>query len=73
MADKTNTALALRLALAREQRSQAWLSRTTGLSRTYICSLCSDDDPARPSLEAAERICEALEIKISDFFKEGEE
>ena len=72
MVEKTNTALALRLALARGQKSQAWLSRETGLSRTYICSLCSDEDPARPSIEAAERICDALGIKMSAFFKDGE-
>lgn len=68
-----DTARALRVILARKGKSQYWLAKKTNLSKEYICNLCSDSANKTPSIDAAERICEALEVKMSDFFKEGEE
>ncbi len=68
-----DTARALRVILARKGKSQYWLAKQTNLTKEYICNLCSDNNDKKPSIDAAERICDALGVKMSEFFKEGED
>lgn len=68
-----DTALALRVILAKKRKSQAWLARETGLTRSYISNLCNPEMKCRPSFDAAERFSAALEVPLSEFIRGGEE
>ena len=63
-------AASLRMALAKKNKSQTWLAKEIEVTRPYVCNICNGNK--KPSIETIERICKALEITKSDFFKYGE-
>ena len=67
-----NTARALKVFLAKKVKSQNWLAKEADLTREYICNLCNESSGKTPSIAATERICQALDITVSEFFKEAE-
>ena len=61
---------AIRVMLAKRQLSQAKLAAMVEVTRPYMCSLCNNERV--PSFGLLERICEALECKVSELIAEGE-
>ena len=73
MYKETKLSLAIRVALAKCNNSRSWLAREAGISRPYVSRLCSDTDPATPSLSLVDSICKAVDMPMSEFIKGGEE
>lgn len=65
-----NFALALDVALAKRQRSQQWLSEKLGVTSGAIATMRRNSNPTVNKLND---VCEALEMKVSEFAALGEE
>ena len=65
-----DTAQALRVILAKNNKSQNWLAKQVGKDRTYISKICCDERV--PSFGLIDDICKVFNIKVSEFMKEGE-
>lgn len=65
-----DTAQALRVILAKNNRSQNWLAKEVGKSRPYICKLCNNERV--PSFGLIDDICKVFDVPVSEFMKGGE-
>ena len=63
--------LAFRVSLARQQVSQSELARRVQATRPFICSICNGD--RQPSLDMMVKVAKALDMKLSEVIKGGEE
>lgn len=64
-------AIAIRILLAKHNKSQSWLARQLGKSRPYVCNMYNGHE--KPNVEMIKQICKVFDIKVSDFAKAGEE
>jgi transcriptional regulator with XRE-family HTH domain len=63
--------LAFRVALAKQQVSQSELARRIKATRPFICAICNGD--RQPSLEMMVKVANALDMKLWEIIKGGEE
>lgn len=63
-------AQALRVILAKENKSQAWIARQIGVSRPYVSSLYNANK--LPSLGTVKKVCDVFGVPVSAFIKGGE-
>lgn len=60
---------AIRVMLARENKSQTWLANEVSVSRSYMSSLCNDNK--NPSWNLINRISKAFDCELWELIKEG--
>jgi transcriptional regulator with XRE-family HTH domain len=64
-------AQAFRVALAKKQISQSELARRVEATRPFICSICNGD--RLPSMDMMIKCANALDMKVWEIIKGGEE
>ncbi len=66
-----NIKLSLSIALAKRQKTQAWLADELNTSMSYISNV--KNGSISPSIERLQSICKALDMKVSEFVALGED
>lgn len=64
--------LGIRVMMGKKHLSQSKLAKAVGVTRPYMCHLCSLDNDTVPSIGLLEKISDVLDCKLWELIKECE-
>lgn len=68
--DTVDVGKAIRVMLAKENKSQTWLAKKVNVTRSYMCSLCNNKKT--PSLHLLKIISLQFNSSLAELINEGE-